>query len=51
MNGARPDLVEPILPPDDVDFLVKARHTIFYMTALEYLLGERGIDHLVLVGQ
>jgi nicotinamidase-related amidase len=51
MNGARPDLVEPILPPDEVDFLVKARHTIFYMTPLEYLLGQREIDHLVLVGQ
>jgi nicotinamidase-related amidase len=51
LNGRRPDLVEPILPPDDVDFVVKARHTIFYMTPLEYLLGQRGIDHLVLVGQ
>jgi nicotinamidase-related amidase len=51
LNGRRPDLVEPILPPDDVDFLVKARHTIFYMTPLEYLLGQRGIGHLVLVGQ
>ena len=51
LNGARPDLVEPILPPDDVDFLVKGRHTIFYMTPLEYLLGQRGIEHLVLVGQ
>jgi nicotinamidase-related amidase len=51
LNGNRPDLVEPILPPDEVDFLVKARHTIFYMTPLEYLLGQRGIDHLVLVGQ
>jgi len=50
-NGSRPDLVEPILPPDDVDFVVKARHTIFYMTPLEYLLGQKEIDHLVLVGQ
>jgi nicotinamidase-related amidase len=51
LNGARPDLVEPLLPPDDVDFVIKARHTIFYMTPLEYLLGQKEIDHLVLAGQ
>jgi nicotinamidase-related amidase len=51
LDGARPDLVEPILPPEGVDFVIKARHTIFYMTPLEYLLGQKEIDHLVLVGQ
>jgi nicotinamidase-related amidase len=51
MNGARPDLVEPLLPPDDADFVIKARHTIFYMTPLEYLLGQKEIGHLVLAGQ
>ena len=51
MAGARPDLVEPLLPPGDVDFVIKARHTIFYMTPLEYLLGQKEIDHLVLAGQ
>ena len=51
LNGARPDLVEPLLPPDGVDFVVKARHTIFYMTPLEYLLGQQEMDHLVLAGQ
>ena len=51
LEGARPDLVEPIVPPDDVDFVVKARHTIFYMTPLEYLLGQRGIERIILVGQ
>jgi nicotinamidase-related amidase len=51
LDGARPDLVEPILPPEGVDFVIKARHTIFYMTPLEYLLGQNEIDHLVLVGQ
>jgi nicotinamidase-related amidase len=51
MNGARPDLVEPLLPPDGADFVIKARHTIFYMTPLEYLLGQKEIDHLVLAGQ
>jgi nicotinamidase-related amidase len=51
LEGARPDLVEPLLPPDGADFVLKARHTIFYMTPLEYLLGQKEIDHLVLAGQ
>jgi nicotinamidase-related amidase len=51
LKGRRPDLVEPVLPPDDADFVLKARHTIFYMTPLEYLLSQREIGHLVLVGQ
>jgi nicotinamidase-related amidase len=51
MNGARPDLVEPLLPPDDADFVIKARHTIFYMTPLEYLLSQKEIGHVVLMGQ
>jgi nicotinamidase-related amidase len=51
MRGKRPDLVEPLLPPDGASFVVKARHTIFYMTPLEYLLGQREIDHVVLAGQ
>ena len=49
--GKRPDLVEPLLPPDEASFVIKARHTIFYMTPLEYLLSQREIDHLILVGQ
>ena len=51
LHGRRADLIEPILPPDDAAFVIKARHTIFYMTPLEYLLSQKGIDHLVLVGQ
>jgi nicotinamidase-related amidase len=51
LNGRRPELVEPVLPPDDADFVLKARHTIFYMTPLEYLLSQREIGHLVLAGQ
>jgi nicotinamidase-related amidase len=51
MSGRRPDLVEPLLPPDGASFVIKARHTIFYMTPLEYLLSQREIDHLVLTGQ
>lgn len=51
MEGARPDLVEPVLPPEDVPFVLKARHSIFYNTPLEYLLSQKGINHLVLAGQ
>ena len=51
MQGERPDLIEPILPPDDAAFVIKARHSIFYGTPLEYLLSEKGVDHLVLAGQ
>src|ERR671916_2104293 len=43
--------VEPLLPPDGADFVIKARHTIFYMTPLEYLLGQKEIDRVILTGQ
>ena len=51
LNGERPDLIEPVVPPEEEDFLVKARHSVFYTTPLDYLLGQRDIDHVVLAGQ
>jgi nicotinamidase-related amidase len=51
MGGRYPDLIEPIAPGDDVDFIVKARHSIFYETPLEFLLREAGINHVILIGQ
>ena len=51
MNGADPSLVEPILPPRDVPFVVKARHSVFYGTQLEYMLRQHGIERLYLAGQ
>jgi nicotinamidase-related amidase len=51
LAGARPDLVEPVLPPEGVPFVVKARHTVFYETPLEYLLRQLGVRHVVLTGQ
>ncbi len=51
LSGARPDLVEPVLPPEGSSFVLKARHSIFYGTPLEYLLAQKEIGHLVLVGQ
>jgi nicotinamidase-related amidase len=50
-NGERPDLVKPIVPTEDTAFVIKARHSIFYSTPLEYLLGQEGVDHIVLAGQ
>jgi nicotinamidase-related amidase len=51
LGGADPDLVEPIVPGKDMPFLVKARHSAFYATQLEYLLRESDVDRIVLVGQ
>jgi nicotinamidase-related amidase len=51
MDGARPDLVEPVVPPDDALFIAKARHTVFYGTPLEYLLAQEDVDRVVLAGQ
>ena len=51
LAGAAPQLVEPIAPPDEKPFIVKARHSIFYQTQLEYMLRQEGVDRLVLAGQ
>jgi len=51
LSGRRPSLVEPIVPQEGVPFVTKARHSIFYQTQLDYLLREREITRLVLIGQ
>jgi nicotinamidase-related amidase len=51
MQGEHADLVKPIVPEEDTMFVVKARHSIFYETPLEYLVRQEEIDRLVLVGQ
>src|SRR5919107_90910 len=51
LGGRFPELVEPIAPGEDVDFVVKARHSTFYETPLEYLLRQADINRLILVGQ
>ena len=51
LEGERPELVEPLRPPEDASFVIKARHTIFYGTPLEHLLKTEEIDRLVLTGQ
>ena len=49
--GARPDLVQPILPGDGDLFLAKTRHSIFYSTPVAHILGQEDIEHIVLTGQ
>jgi nicotinamidase-related amidase len=51
MKGDHPELVEPVLPSERHSFVIKARHSIFYETPLEYLLDQMGVDRLVLAGQ
>jgi nicotinamidase-related amidase len=51
LAGAGPSLVEPVVPPPDVPFVVKARHSIFYETQLEYLLRQSEVDRILLTGQ
>jgi nicotinamidase-related amidase len=51
LDGSDRSVIEPILPPEDTPFLVKARHSVFYGTQLEYLLHQKRIDRLVLAGQ
>jgi nicotinamidase-related amidase len=51
LDGAGRSLVEAVVPPEGTPFVVKARHSIFYETQLEYLLREHEIERLVLAGQ
>ncbi len=51
LDGRFRHLVEPIAPRDGTLFVVKARHSIFFQTPLEYLLGQEEVDRVVLIGQ
>jgi nicotinamidase-related amidase len=51
LSGEHGSLVEPIVPDEDAMFVVKARHSIFYETPLEYLLDQEDIEDVVLTGQ
>jgi nicotinamidase-related amidase len=51
LGGKDRSLIEPIIPPPDAPFVVKARHSVFYRTQLEYLLRQQSINRLVLAGQ
>ena len=51
VNGQRPDLVRPVAPNGKCRFLTKVRHSAFYATPLDYLLGRLKTDCVVLTGQ
>jgi nicotinamidase-related amidase len=51
LQGARPDLVKPIVPDKDCHFLTKVRHSAFYATSVGYLLGRLETKRLTLTGQ
>ncbi len=49
--GPHRRLVEPLAPRDDVAFVLKGRHSIFWETPLAYMLREHEVERLVLCGQ
>lgn len=51
LNGARPDLVKPIVPAEGSRLLTKVRHSAFYATSLAYLLTRLDTKRLILTGQ
>ncbi|OMC40069.1 isochorismatase [Mycobacterium sp. IS-2888] len=51
LDGARPDLVKPIVPSGDCRVMTKVRHSAFYATALAYLLARLETKRLILTGQ
>ena len=51
LRGRAPELVEPVVPPPESPFVVKARHSVFYETQLEYLLRQSDVDRILLTGQ
>ena len=51
LDGRRPDLVEPVVPPQGSLKVTKARHSAFFASPLEYLLRRAEIDRIVLTGQ
>ncbi|MCV7254715.1 cysteine hydrolase [Mycobacterium hackensackense] len=51
LDGAHPELVRPVIPAEGELILTKVRHSVFYSTALDYLLGRLGTQRLILTGQ
>jgi nicotinamidase-related amidase len=51
LDGARPDLVKPIVPSDEFRVMTKVRHSAFYATALAYLLNRLETKRLIITGQ
>ena len=51
LKGERPDLVMPIAPDNDCLRMLKVRHSAFYASSLDYLLGQTEASRLILTGQ
>jgi nicotinamidase-related amidase len=51
LHGDRPDLVRPIAPDENCLRLLKVRHSAFYASSLDYLLGRLDAKQLILTGQ
>src|SRR4051812_26182172 len=51
LKGRAPELVDPLAPAEEDPFFMKARHSIFYETQLEYMLHQEGVQRIVLAGQ
>jgi len=51
VHGERPDLVTPIAPDETSLRLLKVRHSAFYASSLDYLLGRLEARRLILTGQ
>jgi nicotinamidase-related amidase len=51
LRGERPDLISPIAPPESCLRLLKVRHSAFYASSLDYLLGRLEAQRLILTGQ
>jgi nicotinamidase-related amidase len=51
LDGERPDLVRPLAPEEDCLRILKVRHSAFYASSLDYLLGRLETKRLILTGQ
>jgi nicotinamidase-related amidase len=51
LEGKHPELIKPIVPPDEALFVQKVRHSAFYESALNHLLHVNEVKKLVLAGQ
>ncbi|OBJ50759.1 cysteine hydrolase family protein [Mycobacterium sp. 1423905.2] len=51
VDGEYPDLVRPLVPPAGTRLITKVRHSVFYSTALDYLLDRLETKRIVLTGQ
>ncbi len=51
LDGKRPELVKPLVPHSDTCVITKVRHSVFYSTALDYLLDRLKTRRIVLAGQ